>query len=153
MTGKIEELQIDIGVMLDRMIPAEYKTAYVFYELGTGVAPSFWFCYIDAESGKIIPADGIEERKDIVINNLSEFKNSRSKLIYDVQQLQKTYIAEYGREWFGITYKLNDDGRFDIEFDYDKPTGSLQERREKWCMKHLGQMPPKVTVDMLMSHN
>ena len=121
----------------------------MFYELGKGVAPSFWFCYIDAATDKVIPADCIARRKDITINDIVLFKNARSQIIFDVQNLQKEYISKFGKEWYSITYRLNEDGNFDISFSYDKPEGSLQERREKWCMEHLGIMPPTVTVDML----
>lgn len=149
MFSNIDELQEKIGIELDKMIPTAYKTAWVFYELGKGVAPSFWFCYIDAATDKIIPADCIARRKDVIINDITLFKNARSQIIFDVQNLQKEYISKLGKEWYSITYRLDEDGNFDISFSYDKPKGSLQERREKWCMEHLGTMPPEVTVDML----
>lgn len=149
MKKEIDELQAKIGINLDIMIPTDYKVAWVFYELGPKVAPSFWFCYIEASTGKIIPADCIDRRKDIVIKDFEIFKNARSQIIFDVQKLQKEYAENFGKQWYGITYQLNADGAFDITFSYEKPTGSLQERREKWCMEHLGIMPPEVTVDML----
>ncbi len=151
MSNKIEELQADIGVNFDSMIPTEYEKAWIIYELGPGVAPSFWFCYIDASTGNIIPADCIEDRKDITIKNMLEFEESMDNIIFDIQKLQKEYMANYDKCWYGITYQLNGNGTFDISFSYEKPTGSLQERREKWCMEHLGVMPPKITVDMLRS--
>lgn len=149
MTNKIEELQVDIGINLDAMIPTEYDKAWIFYELGPGVAPSYWFCYIDSATKRVIPMDGLEERKDIIVNDVTEYKNHRSTTIIDIQQLQKEYVSTFDKCWFGITYQLNGDGTFDISFSYEKPTGSLQKRREKWCMEHLGCMPPKITVDML----
>ena len=93
--------------------------------------------------------DGLEERKDIIVNDITEYKNHRSTTIIDIQQLQKEYVSTFDKCWFGITYQLNGDGTFDISFSYEKPAGSLKERREKWCMEHLGCMPPKITVDML----
>lgn len=149
MINKIEELQVDIGINLDAMIPTEYEKAWVYYELGPGVAPSFWFCYIDTATGSIIPADGIEERKDIIIKDMSLYENSMDNIIIDIMQLQKEYVSDFDKCWYAITYQLNGDGTFNISFSYEKPTGSLQERREKWCMEHLGIMPPKITVDML----
>lgn len=149
MNEKIDELQIKIGINLDIMIPTDYKVAWIFYELGPKIASSFWFCYIDASTGKIIPADGIDKRKDIIINDLATYNNAMDQIMFDIRKLQKEYVENFGKQWYGITYQLNADGTFDISFSYDKPTGSLQERREKWCMEHLGTMPPKVTVDML----
>ncbi|MBQ8567708.1 MAG: DUF600 family protein [Oscillospiraceae bacterium] len=151
MTNKINELQEDIGINLDAMIPTEYEKAWVIYELGPGVAPSFWFCYIDASTGNVIPADGLEERKDIIINDMLLYENSMNNIIHDVQKLQKEYISAFDKCWYAITYQLNSNGTFNISFSYEKPIGSLQERREKWCMEHLGIMPPRITVDMLRS--
>lgn len=149
MFNLIDELQTKIGEEFDEMIPTEYKTAWIFYELGPQVAPSFWFCYIDAATGKVIPADCICKRKDIIVRDTVMFKKNRDQIISNVRDLQKEYVSKLGQQWYSITYQLNSDGTFDISFSYEKPTGSLQERREKWCMEHLGTMPPTVTVDML----
>lgn len=43
MTNKIEELQVDIGINLDAMIPTEYDKAWIFYELSPGVAHHIGF--------------------------------------------------------------------------------------------------------------
>ncbi len=129
MNKEIDELQIKIGINLDIMIPTDYKVAWVFYELGHKIASSFWFCYIDASTGKIILADCIDERKDIIINDLASFKNTMSQIIFDIQKLQKEYVESFGKLWYGITYQLAADGTFNISFSYDEPTGSLQERR------------------------
>lgn len=149
MTNKIEELQVDIGVNLDAMIPTEYDTAWVFYELGPGVCPSFWFCYVDALTQKLIPADCIESRKDIVIQDMNLFENSMDQIIHDIKVLHKEYMNSFDKLWYVITYRLNKDGTFNISFSYDKPIGSLDERREKLCMEHIGCKPPIITVDML----
>ena len=95
MINKIEELQVDIGINLDAMIPTEYEKAWVYYELGPGVAPSFWFCYIDTATGSIIPADGIEERKDIIINDMSLYENSMDNIIIDIKCKWFAFISNF----------------------------------------------------------
>ena len=149
MTKEIDELQTDIGINLDKMIPTAYKTAWFFYERGKDICTTYWYCYIDAATGKTIPADGIDKRKDIIIQNIDLFKKCENQIIFDMEKIQDMYVSEFGKQWYGITYQLNADGTFNVSFSYEKPTGSLQNRREKWCMEHLGTMPPTVTIDML----
>ncbi len=151
MNTRIEELQVDIGINLNAMIPTEYEKAWVFYELGPGVCPSFWFCYVDSSTKQLIPADCIERRKDIVIQDMKLFEKLMDLIRYAIKDLQKEYVNSFGKLWYVITYQLNKDGTFNVVFSYDKPTGSLGERREKLCMEHIGCMPPDVTVDMLRS--
>lgn len=149
MNNRIEELQTDIGINFDAMIPTEYDKAWFFYELGPGICPSVWFCYVDSSTKQLIPADCIERRKDIVIPDIVLFEKLMDQIRYAIKDLQNEYVSDLGKLWYSITYQLNGDGTFNISFSYDKPTGSLEERREKLCMEHIGCMPPDVTVDML----
>lgn len=151
MNSRIEELQVEIATEFDDLIPIDYKEAWLFFQGGTGVMPTMWFCFSDIATGNIFPSDRLSERKDIIINDIKRYEQLENKLIWDLIALQEEYTSSYANEWYTLTCKLTQSESFDISFSYEKPTGSLQERREKWCMEHLGIMPPKVTVDMLRS--
>ena len=151
MINKIEELQVEIATEFNDLIPIEYKEAWLFFQGGTGVMPTMWFCFSDIATGNIFPSDRLSKRKDIIINDIKRYEQLENKLIWDLIALQEEYNSSYANEWYTMTCKLTQSESFNISFSYEKPTGSLQERREKWCMEHLGTMPPKVTVDMLRS--
>lgn len=149
MCEKIDTLQLEIVSEFDVLIPIEYKEAWLLFQGGTGVMPTFWFCFSDIATGNMFPSDCLSKRKDIIINDIEEYERIERKLMWDIMNLQKEYKSLYDKEWYSMTCKLDQDGNFDISFSYEKPTGSWQKRREEWCMEHLGIMPPKVTVDML----
>ena len=43
MTTIIDDLQMEIGIKFDTLIPAEYKEAWIYYEGGYELAPFFGF--------------------------------------------------------------------------------------------------------------
>ncbi len=47
-----------------------------------------------------------------------------------------------------MTYELSSNGRFNINYSYERPSGSGMNRRDEWCNKVLGTVPI-VTIDML----
>lgn len=148
MTKEIDELQAEIGGTFDALIPTDYEWGYIFVEAGHDMPPTFWFCYKSTETGKIIPMDSLEKRKDIIVKDVDGYEDLVSELFHLCLDLHEMYFKEFGKEWHTLTYKLNGNGTFDISFDYEKPQGSWDSRRNTWCMKHLGEIP-RVTVDML----
>lgn len=149
MTKEIDELQAEIGGNFDEMIPTDYEWGYIFVEAGHDMPPTFWYCYKDKKSGKIIPMDSLAERKDIVVEDADALDEMEWYIFRLCTDLHEMYFKEFGKEWHTLTYKLNGNGTFNISFEYEKPQGSWDAGRNAWCMKHLGTMPPRVTVDML----
>ena len=149
MCEKIDNMQSEIVSEFDALIPIEYKEAWLFFQGGTGVMSTMWFCFSDIATGNVFPSDCLSRRKDIIVNDFDAYEQLERKLLGDIIDLQKEYKSLYENEWHTMTCRLDQSGKFDISFSYEKPTGSWQERREKWCMEHLGIMPPTVKVDML----
>lgn len=148
MNTSTDILQSEIAHTLNELIPAEYKKAWVYYEGGNDVTPFFWFCYTDAKTDNLIPSDRITKRKDLVIYDENIFAAKRIALQVKIQELQKIYETSFGKIWYRIIIELSSDGKFNISFDYNKPTGSVINRRDEWCKTALGTVPI-VTVDML----
>ncbi len=148
MTTIIDNLQMEIGIKFDTLIPAEYKEAWIYYEGGYELAPFFWFCYEDSNSGLFVPSDRITKRKDLLIDDEDKFAMKRIELQIQIQNLQKEYELCFEKRWYGMTYELSSNGRFNINYSYERPSGSVMKRRDEWCNKALGTVPI-VTIDML----
>ncbi len=148
MKHTIDGLHIQIGNNFDNIIPSSYSKAWIYFSSGKDVVTTFWFCYKDKKSQNIIPMDRICDRKDIIVGNVNEFKRLRSVIVGDLLDLQELYLRELNQVWYELTYELDEDGTFKISFDYEKPQGSLESRREKWCISHLGFVPVVSTKDL-----
>ncbi len=147
MNHTIDELHIQIGNNFNSIIPSSYSKAWIYFSSGKDVVTTFWFCYIDKKSQHIIPMDRICDRKDITVN-ANEYKRLRSVIVGDLLDLQELYIRELNQVWYELTYELNENGTFKLSFDYEKPQGSLESQREKWCISHLGFIPVVKTEDL-----
>lgn len=154
MNEKIDKLQLEIATKFDELIPVEYKEAHLLFVGGAKVPSTMDFCFIDAATGKVFPCNGLPRRKELNIDvDVDEYEHEFDKrffrLMRDIMNLQGEYAAAYDKEWYIMTCKLDQDGKFDISFSYEKPTGSFKKMVEKWYIDNLGITPPIVTVDML----
>ncbi|MDE6593440.1 MAG: antitoxin YezG family protein [Oscillospiraceae bacterium] len=150
MNEKIDNLQLEIATKFDELIPVEYKEAHLLFVGGLNVASTMYFCFIDAATGKVFPSDLLPRRKELDIDiDENEYRRRFMRLTRDIMNLQGEYAAAYDKEWYVMTCKLDQDGKFDISFTYEKPTGTFKKMVEKWCMDNFGITTPVVTVDML----
>ena len=141
MTNEINELNIQIGNSFVDVIPADFTDAWLYYSGGYGVTTTLWYCYKDKKLDKIIPADSIWDRKDVFIYDKDAYRLKTVKLMRTIVKTQKQYLKNLNQKWYEMTFELDGSGKFNISFVYERPEGSLQERREKWCIDHLGFVP------------
>ena len=124
MTEKIENSQLEIFQRLDELCPIPYTKAWAFYEGGSKIIPSIFYCF-RATDGRLIPMDSIEKRKDLVIKDPKAQDANTFAIMSLADDLQKEYTKEYGKDWYTATFELTGEGQFNISFIYEKPVGSL----------------------------
>ena len=78
----------------------------------------FWYCYIDKATKMLIPSDSLTIRKDVVVKNKDEFKHIETRIVSGVYDLQDLYEEYSGKRWCVAIIELNEDGTYNISFDY-----------------------------------
>lgn len=117
MFEQLEKLQLDAAVNFDKLIPTTYNEAWFFYERN-GSVTDYWYCYIDKKTSKVIPADGLKYRKDVVITDRDKFTKQQDKIPQILFDLKKMYYECTGKSWNGCILQLNSDKTYQLFFDY-----------------------------------
>ena len=146
----LEKLQLDAALNFDMLIPSAYTEAWFIYERNDNTT-DYWYCYIDKNTGNVIPADGLKYRKDVMVKDIMQFNKKQDKIPMILFELKKMYYECTGKNWYGCILQLNSDKTYQLFFDYEKHESSFFKRRQEWCMDHFG-MIPVVKVDMLNSN-
>ena len=127
-----------IANQLNCIIPGEWSTIVLYgEELGDNSTASFYFK--TEENGEFIGGGLIPEiykvDKDIYFELMLE-------LCKQIKELKDEFIKQGLREWKTITFYLDRNFRFKVEFEYDIPmeVGSY-ERQIYWAYNKLGIVP------------
>ena len=70
----LEKLQLDAALNFDMLIPSAYTEAWFIYERNDNTT-DYWYCYIDKNTGNVIPADGLKYRKDVMVKDIINHQN------------------------------------------------------------------------------
>ncbi|MDO5558390.1 MAG: DUF600 family protein [Oscillospiraceae bacterium] len=135
MTVTIEKIQNKIATILFNLCPVPWDSIYLFGE-GTDFNACQYFCVKESQTKVIISSNYFFNRYD---------KETESKKVdyYDevnglLIELHQAYTKTFGKEksWTTATFIVQSNGKFDIDFTYDK---KLYKTRTEWEIKYFGE--------------
>ncbi|GEM_PF-963447 len=123
MNQKIEEIQSRLGSFLTDLMPVAWNRICLYAECEEG-HNSFWGCFQERKTDLIVTSEFFYQR----YKNYNYTENQVQHQISDfLFALYQAYLAEYGRDkiWQTMTYVIEQDKKFRIDFGYDAPDMSL----------------------------
>ncbi|MDE5557465.1 MAG: antitoxin YezG family protein [Ruminococcus sp.] len=117
----------NIFSILEKILPANWNRIilYVRYaEISYSVA-----CYVDMGNGRYIDCFNIPEISDDELNNA--YSEIDSEIYYKRRELPKE------KKWYVMTMKVNSNGAFSVEYDYNDVSDYFIEHFMEWKKKYL----------------
>lgn len=129
-----ESLFQKIGNCLNAIIPTKWKKIFYNIELYPDVV-SYHYCFYDANIGKLVQHGNIEKEYG---GNRNQRRIMERELINLIKKLNDEYAKNNQERWTTMTFILQNDGKFNIDYGYeDLYATSEMDRRELWEKKYL----------------
>lgn len=127
-----------IANQLNRLIPVEWREAALYgEELGDNRTAEFFFKTEDG--GEYIPGGKIP---DIYKVDLNTYFKMTTELCGYIKELKNEFMRQGMQEWKAITFLLDQDFKFKIEYIYDVDMKvDSYERGIYWAYERLGIIP------------
>lgn len=131
---RCEELYLLIGNKANEIIPTKWSKILLYAEVVPGVVTNH-YCFYEAESGNLVEFASIPQKYGIDRN---ELKHSSLELTRLIRQLHTEWDNSNQEKWTTMTFELESDGQFNIDYGYE----NLEEtdvvfRRKEWEKKYL----------------
>lgn len=134
MNEKIESLYPQIAEKAVELIPTKWSKLFLYSEILPGVVTEVHY-FIEEDTGKAIQFGDIPK---IYVIERSEFNRKSLGLTKLIRQMYKEFANSTPKVWTTMTFGLTSDGKFKIDYDYDKlEETDIINRRQKWEMKYL----------------
>lgn len=138
MTREIERIQNEIGINLINLVPVPWNKIG-FRAICDDVFSTILYCFVESETGVVSSGDNANVRfkKEWYQSDPSVIKSNLLRLS---SELYKEYekVNSKGKMWNAFTYIINDDGNFDITFEYQTEKNFLLNEKE-WRLKYFGE--------------
>jgi|SRR5690606_37536263 uncharacterized protein (TIGR01741 family) len=138
MEERLNEIYGKIADTLNDTIPEEWDKIYMYGEIGEGVREAFFY-YYPSESNEPVYSHKIPEIFDI---SEDEYDKLWYQLLDNLTELWNEFKNNGQETWTNLTFVLDNEGRFKIEYDYtDLSDADDIERQIIWEYKYLGIIP------------
>jgi uncharacterized protein (TIGR01741 family) len=148
---KMELIYNDIAEKTSSIIPVEWKRAIIYSEIEDESNQTYF--YFTTASDKLIYCLDIPELFDIEIDKFDELMFA---LEDSLEKLHKEFNIEGLKEWTSITFSINSDGQFNIEYGYnDLKEQDSYEQQIIWKYEKLGIYPDeknKRDIEIIENH-
>lgn len=131
---RCETLYSEIANKANEIVPVKWSRILLNAECQPGVVTSY-YCFYEAETGELIKFSSIPE---IYRVDKNEVKYARLELTELISRLYEEWNNTDEEKWTTMTFILESDGEFKIDFGYE----NLEEtdvliRRQQWEKKYV----------------
>ncbi len=133
-TTKCEILYSEIGNKLNEIIPAKWDKILLYVEVEPGVV-SYYYCFYEANNGNLVQFDDLVKKYGV---DAGELRLKELELTKVIKQLNNEFANNNQERWTTMTFILNSDGEFNIDYGYEDlyETDEVT-RRKQWEDKYL----------------
>jgi uncharacterized protein (TIGR01741 family) len=140
MEKKLNEIYGKIAGTLNETIPEDWDKVIMYGEVLEGASETF-FNYYPTGSNKSVYSHDIPHLFDI---SEDEYNQLWLRLINYLEELHDIFIQNEQEPWTNLTFILESNGKFKIDYDYtDLSDADDVERHMIWNYKYLGIIPQK----------
>jgi uncharacterized protein (TIGR01741 family) len=133
-TSKCEFLYSEIANKLNEIIPTEWSKILFYAEVEPEVV-NHYYCFYEADSGNLVQFGDIVDKYGI---NENELKLEELKLTSLAEELNNEFANNNQRRWTTMTFILERNGEFHIDYSYENLNdNSIVYRRKQWKKKYL----------------
>lgn len=128
-----EEYYIKYAQLLNEIVPIKWRRTCLCAEVSKeSIATYFYF----------MDQDGKYHQGGTICNDYSVDKSKYQKflsdLVAEIRKMNRDYLANQQEKWSVMTFCINSDGEFNIDFDYINLNNSdSRKRRKQWKEKYL----------------
>jgi uncharacterized protein (TIGR01741 family) len=138
-TQNIEKYYTKIAEKIDCIIHEEWSKVYIYSEVLKDVVKVYFYYFSKNDDSQPIYSQNMPELFGIDEN---EFDMSLLHLADCFRELWQEFINNEQEPWTNITFILESNGKFKIDYDYtDLSEASPREQHIIWKYKYLGIMP------------
>lgn len=135
---KLNEIYGKIAEVLNDTIPEDWNKIYMYGEILDDVQKSHFY-YYPADGSEPVYSHDIPEIFDI---DEDDYDEQLDELLDTLTELRLEFKNNGQELWTNLTFILESDGKFNIEYDYtDLSETSPREQFIIWKYKYLGIMP------------
>lgn len=133
-TTKCELLYSEIGNKLNEIIPTKWRKILLYAEVEPGVV-SYHYCFYEASKGELIHFADVDKKYKV---NSDVLKLKGLELTKIIEKLNNEFAINNQARWSSMTFILERDGEFNIDYGYEDLNVSDEiQRRRKWEEKYL----------------
>ena len=134
MNERIEAIYNKIANKANEMIPVKWSKILLNAEIEPGVM-TIHYVFYDEQNTELILFDDIPDRYNVDEDIYYNYRNELNDLI---NELNNETINENGERWSIVTFILNADGKFSIDYSYENLDETDEMiRRERFEEKYL----------------
>jgi uncharacterized protein (TIGR01741 family) len=138
MEQKLNELYGKIAENLNKTIPENWDKVIMYGEVSEGASEVF-FNYYPVGSKESVYSHNIPDLFNV---SEDEYRELLLQLINNLEELQDIFIQNGQEPWTNLTFILESNGKFKIDYDYtDLSEASPRKQHWIWNYKYLGIMP------------
>ncbi|MFA0814285.1 MAG: immunity protein YezG family protein [Anaerofustis sp.] len=128
-----EEYYTKLAILLNNVIPVSWKKIALHAEVGEDSISTYFYYLI--ENGEYLQGGAICDDYDV--SNL-EYQEFLINLVETIKELNNDYGKNGQEKWNSMTFLLDSDGTFNIDYSYDDlSNSSARQRRKNWLNKYL----------------
>ncbi|MGP4079139.1 immunity protein YezG family protein [Pseudalkalibacillus sp. R45] len=136
-TKEMEKLYQSIGSTVIELIPEQWEKVYIYGQVEEDNGQVFFYYLPIGESEYIYSLD-IEDHFDID----DEYFNLKNyELLQQFQLLRKEFERNNQELWSGVTFIIDHNGNFKINYDYDDSERGAYENKVIWEYRYLNIRP------------
>lgn len=138
MEDKLNGIYVKIAETLNEIIPEEWSKVLLYGEINEDIRTAY-FNYYPNGSHESVYSHDIPNMFNI---SKSEYKELLRQLLDDLEELWQVFKKNEQEAWTNLTFILESNGKFKIDYDYTDLSESSPHRQHIiWDYKYLGIMP------------